>query len=241
MDSSAPSDSPLGLPAREEVREVRRRLLRWWRDHGREFWWRSEQDPYEIAVVEILLKQTRASSVDGALRDFVRQYPSAGALVQEPEGKLIEALLPFGLQRQRAAHLKHLGAAVVERPEVLWGTTPELLTLPGLGPYAATAVSVFAHGRRETVIDVNVVRIFSRLWGITTPRGELRKSREIAAVARSYSATTRPREANWALLDLGGTVCLSKAPHCQECPLSSGCAHAEAGAQPVTAPNEPES
>ncbi len=227
MASAQPATSSVVvMPTGIEVRWVRRRLLKWWAHHGREFWWRQVRDPYTVAIVEILLKQTRASTVDLALATFVGRYQTPEDLSRIPEAQLSAELRPFGLHRQRAAHLKQFASAVIEDPQALQGTTSDLRKLPGLGAYAAAAVSVFAHGRRETVVDVNVVRIFSRVWNLSVPRGELRKSQQIAAVAEMYRATSRPREANWALLDLGALVCTAVSPSCLMCPLRTRCAYA---------------
>ncbi len=214
------------MPTEAEVRWVRRRLLKWWILNGREFWWRQVRNPYTVALVEILLKQTRASTIDRALATFVGQYQTPEDLSRIPEAQLSAELRIFGLHRQRAAHLKQLANAVIEDPRALQGTTADLWKLPGLGAYAAAAVSVFAHGRRKTVVDVNVVRIFSRVWTLSVPRGELRKSQQIAAVAEMYRATSRPRETNWALLDLGALVCTAVSPSCLKCPLRVRCAYA---------------
>jgi A/G-specific adenine glycosylase len=216
------------MPSPGDVRYVRRRLLRWWNRQGRDFWWRHTHDPYIVAVVEILLKQTRASTVERAIDAFVRKYASPIDLVKVAEQALADELRPFGFHRQRAAHLSQFAQAVIDNPRSLMASTAELRRLPGLGLYSSAAVSVFAHGRRETVIDVNVVRVFSRVWGISVPRGELRKSAKIAAVAAKYASTSRPREANWALLDLGALVCTESRPKCFECPLRTCCAYVEA-------------
>jgi A/G-specific adenine glycosylase len=210
-------------PTPDQVRHVRRRLLRWWNRQTRDFWWRHERDPYTVAVVEILLKQTRATTVEAILSEFVRRYPTPETLLGVNEAELIDELRPFGLHRQRARHLLDFASAVMASPSALTGPTSALRELPGLGMYASTAISVFAHGRRETVIDVNVVRVFSRVWAISTPRGELRKSTAIAEVAAMFSASSRPREANWALLDLGALVCVQAQPKCEICPLLRDC------------------
>src|SRR5205814_1740721 len=150
---------------------------------------RHHQDPYVVALVEILLKQTRASTVERAIDSFVRRFSSPRELLAISESELENELRTLGFHRQRAGHLKEFARDVIENPGSLSGSTAELRKLPGLGLYASAAVSVFAHGRRETVIDVNVVRIFSRVWAISIPQGELRKSREIAAVAAVYAST----------------------------------------------------
>lgn len=221
--STASDELPDGFA--DSVAQLRRRVLRWWAHNRREFWWRAERDPYVVAVVEVLLKQTRATSVIRLTRDFVDQFPSPVDLASAGLAELEQALRPFGFQRQRAMHLKQLASRILEEPDALHGATEDLRRLPGLGTYAATAVSVFAHGRREAVIDVNTVRIFSRVYGLSRTRGELRKSAGIATLAAAYGRTTRPRESNWALLDLGATVCTEARPRCLACPLRRQCAY----------------
>lgn len=211
------------MPSDAEVHHVRRLLLRWWKHNGREFWWRESRDPFTVALVEVLLKQTRASSSAAAIRAFVECYPTPAALAAAPESELLDELRPFGFQRQRASHLAQLAKQLQAEPDALSARNQELRQLPGIGAYAAAAIGVFAHGRRETVIDVNVVRVFRRLWGLSVPRGELRKSALIREVGEMYAGTTKPREANWALLDLGAEICKERQPRCPICPLLSSC------------------
>lgn len=225
LDSSIGASSSV-VPTTASVSGARRSLLRWSKTNLTPYWWRSTRDPYALAVVEILLKQTRARTSAAQIRCFLEQYPNPPALAEASSNELLAQLTPFGFQRQRAEHLSALAKRLVEEPQALERPTEELRTLPGIGPYAASAISVFAHGRRETVIDVNVVRIFSRMWSITVPRGELRKSARIKQVAGIYAQTTKPREANWALLDLGASICVARSPHCTRCPLLRQCSHA---------------
>jgi A/G-specific adenine glycosylase len=224
---SAGSAAAQGHASRASIKDVRRRLLRWWPNNRRDYWWRQQYDPYTIALVEILLKQTRASTAAATIERFVGLYPDPTFLARASEGELARELHPLGFHRQRAAQLVQFAESLVREPQALEDSTAGLKKLPGIGTYAATAISVFAHGRRETVIDVNVVRVFSRVWGLSTERGELRKSRVIAEVARAFARTTRPREANWALLDLGAAVCTERKPRCGLCPLSDCCLHSK--------------
>jgi A/G-specific adenine glycosylase len=227
VDLDAACMHPRHLPPPEEVRQVRLRLLKWFRSEARSFWWRQARDPFTIAIVEILLKQTRASSAERCIERICVKYSSPQLLADVDYEELTEDLSPLGFHHQRATHLTALAHRLLDDTTALLGSTTKLRELPGIGPYAASAISVFAHGRRETVIDVNVVRVFSRVWNLTTERGELRKSKIMIEVGNMFAHTSFPREANWALLDLGATVCTARNPVCGRCPLSQLCDWAE--------------
>lgn len=212
---------------RATVKKVRRRLFRWSRVFGRDFWWRRQRDPFTTAVVEILLKQTRASSIEERALAFVARYPNPESLADAPLGQLTDDLLPFGFHRQRAAHLKALGQSLKTGEQVLSADRDMLLALPGIGPYAASAIRCFVYGVREPVIDVNIVRIVERVFGVTYERGEGRRNPEIKRLASVLLQGPNPRKVNWALLDLGALVCRQTRPDCPACPLNEMCHYAK--------------
>lgn len=204
-------------------------LLRWGRSHGRDFWWRHQKDPYVTTVVEILLKQTRATTVVEEIRGFVGRYPTADHLSCARLTRLERDLRPFGFQRQRARHLKALGRALTVDGQSITSDREALLALPGVGPYAASAIRVFAFGRGEPVIDVNVVRIVQRLFGVRVERGEGRRNKRIKELAAALLHGRQPRKLNWALLDFGALICRARNPKCDECPLAGLCAARQTG------------
>jgi A/G-specific adenine glycosylase len=223
---------PAWHPGTEEIRRARRKLRRWWRRNGRSFWWREQRDPYVTAVVEVLLKQTRATSSADRIRWFVERYPTPESLAQASLARLTNDLRPFGFHQQRAEHLKALGRALVLRPEALSRSRKRLLSLPGIGPYAANAIRCFVYGYREPVMDVNVARILCRVWSLRVERGEPRKNRQLLDLATAFVDSREPRETNWALLDLGALVCTERKPRCEACPLFDICAYASRAREP---------
>jgi A/G-specific adenine glycosylase len=175
------------------------------------------------AVVEILLKQTRASSVEDEARMFVERYPNPQSLASASTRRLIRDLKPFGFHRQRAVHLKALGVALAKEGRVISADRDNLLSLPGIGPYAASAIRCFVYGASEPVIDVNIVRIVERVFGVTYQRGEGRRNKDVKRLAAALLNGRQPREVNWALLDLGALVCRERRPLCNDCPLNQVC------------------
>src|SRR5207249_2917948 len=180
-----------------KVRFIAQALLRWRKRAGRKFWWRAERNQYRIALVEVLLRQTRAAPVENDIAQFVWEYSSPRLLAAAPLGTLIRDLRPFGLHRQRAEQLHALGQHLSKRGGKIPRSKEELLKLPGIGPYAASAIRCFAFGARQAVVDVNVARIIQRVFGIHMTRGEPRRNREIWRIAGLIAKVKDPRKVNW--------------------------------------------
>jgi A/G-specific adenine glycosylase len=219
-----------------EVRWLRRRLLAWGRTHYRDFPWRQDRDLYRSLVTEILLKQTRAEGVEPVRLKLLSTYPSAKSMAHALPSDIEIHIRKLGFGKQRAVQLHALGhaledASIPRRPN-------QLVELPGIGSYAAAAISCFVFGHREIALDVNVARIISRVFDLLPLSGELRKNRKIIQVGQTIISGPRPRDLNWALLDLGALVCRPR-PKCNACPLSLRCSYAiQAGGARHKAPSQ---
>lgn len=200
-----------------------RRLLRWARSHGRDFPWRDpNRSSYEVMIAELLLKRTTSTAAARIYPTFVERYPSFSSLADAPADDLEDSLRPVGLYRQRAAGLKQLADHVQDEFD---GELPRSVVLleaiPHAGPYAARAVTSFAHNAKAAVVDSNVIRVLGRLFANT-----LAGSTSLAAyqeVADALVPVRLHRLFNYALLDLGAMVCRYDRPRCGECPLSPVC------------------
>ena len=199
------------------------RVLKWADNNFSDFPWRQRRSPYEVLVAEVLLKRTTATAAARVYEDFLFRFPSLQDIASAPDEELVEALSIVGLQRQRARSMKHLSAWLLSRHG---GRIPrelgDLLEVPGLGDYSATAILSFGYGVPAAVLDTNVERILIRVFGNTLPPHPpwalLREA------AQSLLPTDKHREYNYGLLDLGRQVCRYVDPKCGECPLASVCA-----------------
>ncbi|MFA4845972.1 MAG: hypothetical protein WC654_05425 [Patescibacteria group bacterium] len=224
MSQSSSESSELLL----QENEIRQMLLGWFWNNGRRFIWREKLDPFLIIVAEVLLKKTRAETVNRFLPGFLQCYGNASALSEASFEELRERLTPLGLASQRGWQLKNLGKALKDRHE---GTVPcdrdELLRLPGMGDYSVNAVLSFAYGHAEAIVDTNIARVLTRICGIIPSHHEARRSPEIWGIAQRLVGDdgSTARQINWALLDLGALVCKPKSPHCGICPLNGKCAY----------------
>jgi len=201
-----------------------------WRDLP----WRRTRDPWAVVVSEVMLQQTQVARVVARWEGWVARWPTPAALAAEPPAEVVRAWAGLGYNR-RALNLHRLAVAVVDGhggalPDDLDG----LLALPGIGPYTARAVLVFAFGQPVGVLDTNVARVLAR--GVV---GRPLRRAEAQAEADALVPAGRAWEWNQAVLDLGARCCTARRPACSECPLGRvggpGCAW-RSGSGPDPAP-----
>jgi A/G-specific adenine glycosylase len=174
-------------------------LLRWYERERRDLPWRRTSDPYSILVSEVMLQQTQVARVVPRYEAWLERWPTVESLAAAPLEDVLREWVGLGYNR-RAVRLWE-AARVVARD----GWPQRLQDLPGVGPYTAAAVGSFAFGRQEVALDTNARRVFARLGApLRPPPG-------------------RAATFNQATMELGATVCTTRAPRCGACPLRTGC------------------
>ena len=202
--------------------EFRRRLLRWFRRHGRDLPWRRTRDPYHIVVSEFMLQQTQVSRVEAYYHRFLGRHPSIHALAAAPAATVRESWEGLGYYR-RAANLHRLAQAVVgEHGGVVPNEPAALRRLPGVGRYTAGAVACFAYEKATPAVDTNVARVIRRAFH---PRlGGPPASPRIWETAEALVAGRRSAWSfNQAIMELGAVVCTARVARCGECPVRPCC------------------
>jgi len=209
--------------------EFVRKLLRWFEENGRNYPWRSSTDPYRVLMAEIMLQRTKADQVLPVYRSFIERFPTPRALAMAPPAEIEKVFASLGLM-WRAQRVVRLGGVLMsEHKGRVPGTREGLLSLPGVGEYAADAVLCFAYGRDVAVVDANVCRVIGRVFGLK-PKGEARRDPRYRNIVQNMIPKGRAREFNWAIIDLASLICTPRNPKHLECPLLKICSHAhEAG------------
>jgi A/G-specific adenine glycosylase len=197
-------------------------LRRWYARAGRSFPWREWHDPYRLAVVEILLQRTRAETVAAFAEVFFARYPHWDALASASRAELEHALAPIGLHERRAASLIALSRLVTDQ-----GLDPGSREAPGVGQYISRAIAVAARNEPVAMVDSNWVRVLRRVFGGGW-MSDYRYDARLQSIAKAVvEAGGDARGVNWAVLDLGATVCPPRNPSCSSCPLRLSCAYAQ--------------
>jgi A/G-specific adenine glycosylase len=203
---------------------VQEALISWWSASGRDLPWRRTRDPWAVLVSELMLQQTQVPRVVGRWEAFLDSFPTPAACAARPAGDVVTAWAGLGYNR-RALNLHRCAVAVCERhggelPESL----DDLLALPGIGPYTARAVLVFAFEHDIGLVDTNAGRFLSRAGA-----GRKLGVKEAQVVADSLVPTGQGWAWGQAVFDLGALVCVRREPRCGDCPIRSSCAWAQAG------------
>ena len=123
-------------------------------------------DTYRVWLSEIMLQQTTVKAVIPYYQAFLRRWPTIEALAAASLDDVLAAWAGLGYY-SRARNLHTCARAVVERHGGRFpATEPELLELPGIGPYTAAAIAAIAFGAPATPVDGNVERVVARLFAV---------------------------------------------------------------------------
>ena len=200
-----------------------RRLLAWYKIHGRDLPWRNTSDPYYILVSEVMLQQTQVDRVIPKYREFLDKYPTLEDLASAPVDDVRRTWYPLGYNI-RPVRLHGIARESVAR---YGGAIPHeedaLLALKGIGRYTAGAIRSFAFGLDAPILDTNVARVLHRVF---LKKGDPKRT-TVRNALWALSAALIPRgkgyDFNQALMDFGATVCTAKRPACASCTMRSIC------------------
>ncbi|HEY5657856.1 MAG TPA: A/G-specific adenine glycosylase [Myxococcota bacterium] len=209
--------------SRTNAPALRRLLLDWYRKNRRDLPWRRSRDPYAIWISESMLQQTRVETVIPYYQRFLERFPDVNALASAELEDVLGLWSGLGYY-SRARNLHRAAQRVVDEHG---GTLPSdaaaLRALPGVGRYTAGAVASIAFDRCEPIVDGNIVRVLTRLFGIGEDVGTPKVLRRLWEIAAEFADGPHPGAINQALMELGATVCARRAPRCAACPLARHC------------------
>ena len=203
------------------------RLLGWYDRSARDLPWRyppgsaAVPDPYRVWMAEIMLQQTTVAAVAGYFRRFVERWPTVADLAAADDADVMAAWAGLGYYARARNLLACARAVVLEHGGVFPDTEAGLRALPGVGDYTAASVVAIAFGRPSVVVDANIERVIARHRLIETPLPAAK--REIKAELAPLVPEDRPGDFAQALMDVGATICTSRAPACGICPVMADC------------------
>lgn len=199
-------------------------VLDWYMVNKREFLWRKETpEPFITLVSEVMLQQTQTSRVEEKLPEFLRQFPTITALANASNAEIIRAWKGLGYNN-RALRIRDAARSICELHS---GTIPQtlddLLALSGIGRYTATAIMAFSYRCDVAVVDVNIRRVYSRLFFRMETTSSVASESEINKLSERIFPKGHSSDWHQAIMDIGSQFCTAKRPDCSNCPLFSDC------------------
>ncbi len=217
-----------------QLRRLVAGLLGWFAENARDLPWRRTRDPYAVWVSEIMLQQTQVKTVIPYWERWMRALPTLRALAKAKPEKVLKLWEGLGYYT-RARNLQKAAQNIVAQhggrfPE----TFQDVLALPGVGRYTAGAICSIAFNQPKPILDGNVIRVLTRLFGIREdPREKTANARLwqlaeqfVSCAARfepTFRSTSNCSLLNQSLMELGALVCTPRQPGCASCVLRSEC------------------
>ncbi len=200
-----------------------RQLINWYDPSDRQLPWKEEKNPYLVWLSEVLLQQTRVEQGLSYYLRFKEEFPTIIEMAKASEDRIMKLWEGLGYY-SRARNMHHTAKYIAfELGGQFPNTIEEIRRLKGVGPYTAAAIASFAFDLPHAVVDGNVYRVLSRVFGIAVPIDTTKGKKIFFDLAQSLIDPKQPGVYNQAIMDFGATVCQPQKPFCKRCPFSDEC------------------
>lgn len=206
------------------MKNLARKLLKWYHLAGRhDLPWQQDKGPYRVWVSEIMLQQTQVKTVIPYYIRFMQYFPDLSALAAAPIDEVLH--LWSGLGYYARARNLHKTARIIHNDH--GARFPDdintLITLPGIGRSTAGAILALSLGQVHPILDGNVKRVLTRIYGIEGWPGDKAVEAQLWQIAKRETPERNVADYTQAIMDLGATVCTGNRPVCIHCPLAVDC------------------
>ena len=199
-------------------------LIQWYLHHKRDLPWRKTTHPYPVWLSEIMLQQTRVAQGLPYFLRFIDAFPTVNDMAGAPEEQVLKLWQGLGYY----SRARNLHATAKQVAFDMGGTFPDsyagLLKLKGVGDYTAAAIASISYGENVPVVDGNVYRVLSRVFGIETDISSSGAKKEFTQIAAGLMPAGRASDFNQAMMEFGALQCVPKSPDCGICIFNADCA-----------------
>ncbi len=198
-------------------------IVNWYQQNKRNLPWRQDTDPYHVWISEIMLQQTRIEAVINYYHRFMKELPNISDLSHVEEDKLLKLWEGLGYYN-RAKNLKKAAIKIMTKHHGKFPTTyVDIIKLPGIGEYTASAISSICFDETQVTIDGNVLRVYTRFHNDTRNIDDAKTKKAIHDELMKI-LPQKTSDFNQGLMELGETICLPNGiPKCNICPLAEDC------------------
>tara|TARA_Y100000768_G_scaffold148605_1_gene110937 strand:+ start:1139 stop:1966 length:828 start_codon:yes stop_codon:yes gene_type:complete len=189
-------------------------LLKWSNKNTRKYSWRNSDDPWKILLLEIIAQQTQLDRANIYYEKFIKRFPTPKEMSNATKKEVLSLWSGLGYN-SRALRLYETSKILSKKS--FNSIYPNFDVLPGVGKYTKSALLSFAYEEKVIAQDTNVIRIFSRFFGIENPQNFIEKNE------KNILKNIKSRKFNQILMDFGSKICTSRNPLCAECVLEANC------------------
>ena len=198
-------------------------LVTWYEEHKRDLPWRRTLNPYKIWLSEIILQQTRVAQGLPYYNNFLTAFPTITDLALATEDEVLKLWQGLGYY-SRARNLHFSARFIAKNYNGVFPTKyDDILSLKGVGVYTAAAIASFSKNLPYAVVDGNVIRVLSRIFGISVPFDTSIGKKEFQKLAQKLLSLENPGLHNQAIMEFGALQCVSKSPNCNSCVFLEDC------------------
>lgn len=199
-------------------------IIKWHKKFGRHnLPWQKSKDPYHVWVSEIMLQQTQVVTVISYYQKFITKFKTIKALAQASEDLVLSMWSGLGFY----SRARNLHAASIMIMKEYRGHFPDnfqdMIRLPGIGRSTAGAILAFCFNKPYPILDGNVKRVLSRVYGITTPINNSSTEKKLWLLSEKNLPKKNIDIYTQAIMDFGATLCIPKKPKCNICPVTQSC------------------
>jgi A/G-specific adenine glycosylase len=199
------------------------RMMEWGSLNLRNYPWRNFRNTYRVLISEIFLQRTKADQVEKVYSNFIKIAPTQSELNIFTKQYIESIFNSLGL---------------IKRVEIFWNCIQKIINsknslddfkenalndLPGIGKYSLNAILCFGRGSKRSIVDSNIIRIFSRFFAYQSNKSQPRYDPELWNFAQNLLPEDNYIEYNYALIDFGALICTARNPKCIECLLAKEC------------------
>jgi len=200
-----------------------KQLINWYTDNKRDLPWRNTTNPYYIWLSEIILQQTQVVQGLPYYTAFTTNFPTVFDLAKAEEQEVLKLWQGLGYY-SRARNLYASAKYIVDELDGQFPDTfDDIIKLKGVGDYTASAIASISFNEVTAVVDGNVYRALSRIYGIYTPINTGKGFKEFKMLAQQLIDVKQPATFNQAIMEFGARLCKPKNPDCNNCPFNNTC------------------
>jgi A/G-specific adenine glycosylase len=200
-----------------------KKVINWYLQNKRDLPWRNTRDAYKIWLSEIILQQTRVEQGLPYYEKFVAAFPTIKDLAKAPQDKVMKLWQGLGYY-SRARNLQFAAQWVMSEHK---GKFPkeynEIIKMKGVGEYTAAAIASFAYDLPHPVLDGNVYRILSRIFGIHDAIDSSAGKKKFMEKLHELLPVQEAANFNQSIMEFGAIQCVPKNPKCDECIFKNEC------------------